>query len=153
MRRGADMRALGRDVGKLGAGDDCLDSGQYPRLFGIDRYDPGMGMRATLDAAPQHTRHCHIGAEIGPARDLVDAVRADRPGADYPKCGLVEIAHLHPPIVPYEAGHGTTNRRGTRFSGHSLGREWSPAATRGFISISPLIRLINNQNRAISITR
>src|SRR5260221_7641481 len=127
MRRGADTRALGRDVGKIGAGGDCLPSWQCPRLFGIDRYDPGMGMRAPLDAAPQHTRHCHIGAEIGPARDLVDAVGTDRPGADYPKRGLVEIAHLHSPVVPYEAGRGITNRRCPRFSGNSLGREWSPA--------------------------
>src|SRR5690349_19530995 len=94
MRRGADMRALRRDVGKIGAGDDCLHSGQCPRLFGIDRYNPGMGMRAPLDAAPQHARHCHIGAKIGPARNLVDAVGADRPGADYLKRALVEIAHL-----------------------------------------------------------
>ncbi len=135
MRRGADMRALGRDVGKIGAGGDCLDSGQRLRLFGIDRYDPGMSMRAALDAAPQHTRHCHIGAEIGPARDFVDAVGADRPGADYPKCGLVEIAHVHPPVVPREAGHGTTDHGG-RFSGHSLGHEWAPR-TRALIFIPP----------------
>ena len=97
MRRGANMRALGRDVGKIGAGDDRPHSGQCPRLFGIDRYDPGVSMGAALDPAPQHTRHRHVGAEIGPARDLVDAVGADRPGADYLKRGLVEIAHLHPP--------------------------------------------------------
>src|SRR3954454_4087325 len=97
MRCGPDMRALGRNVGKIGAGNDRLHPGQCPRLFGIDRYDPGMGMRAALDAAPQHTRHCHIGAEIGPARNLVDAVGANWPTADYPKRGLVEIVHLDPP--------------------------------------------------------
>src|SRR5271166_3805752 len=91
------MRALGRDIGKIGAGDDRSHSGQSPRLFGIDRYDPGVSMGAALDPPPQHTRHRHVGAEIGPARDLVDAVGADRPGTDYMKRGLVEIAHLHPP--------------------------------------------------------
>src|SRR5262245_34613881 len=91
------MRSLGRDVGKIGAGDDRSHSGQCPRLFSIDRYDPGVSMRTALDPAPQHTRHRHVGTEIGPARDLVDAVGADRPGADYLKRGLVEIAHLHPP--------------------------------------------------------
>src|SRR3984893_14286275 len=41
-----------------------------------------MGVRAALDLAPQHAGHDHIGAEIGPADDLVDAVRTDRTGAD-----------------------------------------------------------------------
>src|SRR3954468_23957387 len=106
MRCGADMRALGRDVRKIGAGGNRLNSGQCLRLFGIDRDDPRMGMRAALDAAPQHTRQCHISAEIGPARDLVNAVGADRPGADNLKRGLVEIAHLHSPPVPDAAGIG-----------------------------------------------
>src|SRR3954447_22496368 len=140
MRRGGDMRPLRPNVGKNGTGDDCLHSRQCPRLFGIDRYDPRMGMWAPLDAAPQHTRQCHIGAEIGPARNLVDAVGADRSGADYPKRRLVEIAHLHSPVVPYEAGHGITNRRCTRLSGNSLGRQWSPA-TPGALSRIPQMAL------------
>src|ERR1700731_921746 len=41
-----------------------------------------MGVRAALDLAPQHAGHGHVGAEIGPADDLVDAVRTDRTGAD-----------------------------------------------------------------------
>src|SRR5690348_14046865 len=97
MRRGANMRALGCVVGKIAAGDDRPHSGECPRLFSIYRNDPGVSMGAALDPAPQHTRHRHVGAEIGPSRDLVDAVWADRPGADYLKRGLVEIAHLHPP--------------------------------------------------------
>src|SRR3954447_4275067 len=145
MRRGGDMRPLRPNVGKNGTGDDCLHSRQCPRLFGIDRYDPSMGMRAPLDAAPQHTRHSHIGAEIGPACNLVDVVGADRPGADYPKRGLVEIAHLHSPVVAYEAGHGITNRRCTRLSGNSLARQWSPAPPGAYIHF-PTYRLINNQN-------
>jgi hypothetical protein len=43
---------------------------------------------------------------------------------------------VHPPVVLCEAGHGTTDRRGTRFSGHSLGREWSPPP-RAHIFIPP----------------
>ena len=65
MRRGANMRALGRDVGKIGAGDDCPYSGVCPRLFGIDRYDPGVSVGATaLDPAPKHTRDRHVGAAV-----------------------------------------------------------------------------------------
>src|SRR3954469_2455772 len=99
-----------------------------------------MGMWAPLDAAPQHSRHCHIGAEIGPARNLVDAVGANRPGADYPKRGLVEIAHLHAPVVPYEAGHGITNRRCARIRKLSQPPMVS-CPTGSFISIFPLIGL------------
>ncbi len=59
------MRALGRDVGKIGAGDDCPYSGVCPRLFGIDRYDPGVSVGATaLDPAPKHTRDRHVGAAV-----------------------------------------------------------------------------------------
>src|ERR1700733_1481181 len=97
-------------------------------------------MGAALDPAPKHTRHRHVGSKIGPARHLVDAVRADRPGADYLQRRLVEIAHLHPPSSVYDAAHGyQKNRRCARFSGLLLGRKWSP---------TPLIRLINNQDRA-----
>src|SRR3954465_11722695 len=141
MRRGAHMRALERNAGESGTGGRCLHAGRWSRLFGIDRYDPSMGMRAPLDAAPQHTRHRHIGAEIGPARNLVDAVGADRPGADYPKRGLVEIAHLHSPVVPYEAGRGITNRRCPRIR-TSLGRQWS-AAPPG--ALYPFPRLLAHQ--------
>jgi hypothetical protein len=41
------MRALGRDVGKIGAGDERPYSGVCPRLFGIDRCDPAL--RRNLD--------------------------------------------------------------------------------------------------------
>src|ERR1700680_2809208 len=86
-----------RQIGKVGAGDNRLHPRQSPRALGIDRYDPGVSMRAALDAAPQHAGHSHVGPEIGSAGDLVDAVGADRSGADYPKRGLIEIAHLPPP--------------------------------------------------------
>src|SRR6266581_254507 len=67
---------------RIGAGDDRLDPRQRRRLCGIDPDDAGMGVRAALDAAPQHARHHHVGAEIGPAGDLVDPVRADGTSAD-----------------------------------------------------------------------
>src|SRR5580704_17509326 len=96
-------------------------------------------MRASLDAAPQHTRHRHIGAEIGPARDLVDAVGADGPGADYPKCGLIEIADLHPPVVPYEAEPSLHEVLRTLSAANGL-----PPHRELYIHF-PAIRLINNQ--------
>ncbi len=93
VRRGADMSPLRRHVGKIGAGDDRLDPGERRRLCGIDADDAGVRMGAALDAAPQHARHHHVGAEIGPAGDLVDPVRTDRPGADDLEGRLVEITH------------------------------------------------------------
>ena len=47
------MRALGRDVGKIGAGDDRPYSGVCPRLFGIDRYDPGVSVGLLRLIRPQ----------------------------------------------------------------------------------------------------
>jgi hypothetical protein len=82
VRRRADMGALGRYIGKIGPRHHRLDAGQAQRLLGVDRDDAGMGMGAALDPAPQHPRQRHVGAEIGPAGDLVDPVRTDRPGAD-----------------------------------------------------------------------
>src|SRR5216683_2652763 len=78
---------------RIGAGDDRLDPGERRRLCGIDADDAGVRMGAALDAAPQHPRHHHVGAEIGPAGDLVDPVRTDRPGADDLEGRLVEITH------------------------------------------------------------
>jgi hypothetical protein len=40
----------------------------------------GFGLRLILQW--QHARRLHVGAEIGPASHLVDAVGADRAGAD-----------------------------------------------------------------------
>ena len=36
MRRGADMGALGRDVGEVGAGDDGFDAGEGSGFVGVD---------------------------------------------------------------------------------------------------------------------
>ena len=52
-----------------------------------------MGMRAALDFAPQHPRHHHVGAEIGPPGDLVDAIGADRSGADDLEGFFIEETH------------------------------------------------------------
>ena len=41
-----------------------------------------MRVRAALDLAVKHARHLHIGAEIGPSGDLLDAVGTDWAGAD-----------------------------------------------------------------------
>ncbi len=111
VRHGADMGALRRYVGEIGAGDDRLDPRQRRRLCGIDPDDAGMGVRAALDAAPQHARHHHVGAEIGPAGDLVDAVRTDRPGADDLEARLVEITHR---ATPPRLGIQRPSRRALR---------------------------------------
>ena len=78
----ADERLLRRDRREILPGDHRLDPRQRLCLFGVDRQDAGVRVRAALDLAPQHARHHHVGAEIGPPGDLVDAVRADRTGAD-----------------------------------------------------------------------
>ena len=78
----ADKRLLRRDRREILPGDHRLDAGQGLGLFGVDRQDARMRVRAALDFAPQHAGHDHVGAEIGPAGDLVDAVGADRAGPD-----------------------------------------------------------------------
>src|SRR5262249_49914941 len=49
---------------------------------------------AALDLAPQHARHFHVGAEIGPPGDLVDPVGADGAGAAGPQSVFFQIAPL-----------------------------------------------------------
>src|SRR5947209_11966918 len=57
-----------------------------------------MRVLAALDPALQHARHRHVGAEIGPAGDLVAPIGADRAGADEAQRGFIEITHaLTPP--------------------------------------------------------
>src|SRR5271156_2265946 len=93
MWRGADDTPIRWDVRKIGSRSPGPDAGQRPRLVGVDRHDPGVGMRAALDLAPQHARHFHVGAKIGAAGDLVDTVRADRTGADDLQIFLIEKTH------------------------------------------------------------
>jgi hypothetical protein len=64
------------------AGDDRLHALQRFGALGVDRDDPGMGVRAAQDLAVQHPGDLVVRAVIGAAGDLVDAVRADRAGAD-----------------------------------------------------------------------
>src|SRR5262249_7485657 len=78
----ADEGLFRRDRGKIVRRHDGLDAGQRRRLAGPDRLDARMRMRAALDLAPQHAGHRHVGAEIGAADDLLDAVGSDRTGAD-----------------------------------------------------------------------
>ena len=78
----ADERLLRRDRREILPGDHRLDPGQCLCLFGVDRQDAGVRVRAALDLAPQHARHNHVGSEIGPAGDFVDPVWANRASAD-----------------------------------------------------------------------
>ena len=41
-----------------------------------------MGMRAAQHQADEHARRCHVGTELGPARDLVQAVGTQRARPD-----------------------------------------------------------------------
>jgi hypothetical protein len=82
MRRGADDAPIRRNVREIGARRHRLDAGQCHRPVGVDRHDPGMGVRAALDLAPQHAGHFHVGPEIGAPGDLVDPVGADGAGTD-----------------------------------------------------------------------
>ncbi len=92
-RRRADNALIRREVREVGAGRHRLDARQRHRLVGVDRHDPRMGVRAALDLAPQHAGHDHVGAEIGAAGDLVDAVRANGTGADDLEGFFVEETH------------------------------------------------------------
>ena len=69
-------------VGEVRRRDDGLHAGQSGGLAGVDAAEVGMGMRAAQDAAVQQAGHLHVGAEDGPAGDLVHAVVTDGTGAD-----------------------------------------------------------------------
>src|ERR1700751_763458 len=89
----------------------------------MDRHDPGMGMRAALDFAPQHSGHDHVGAEIGLPGHFVDPVRSDRAGADDLLKFLWHIRHSEAHscwfVAPAEAG-AQGKRSGRRRSGFLL---------------------------------
>ena len=78
----ADKRLLRPDLGKIGGGHDGAHAGQRQGFVCVDATDPGVRMRAALDLAPEHARHRHVGAEIGPPGDLVHAIGPDWAGAD-----------------------------------------------------------------------
>ena len=66
----------------IGGGDHRLHAGQRLGLRGVDGFNNGVGVRAPENLAGQHAGQHQIGAELGPAGNLVIAVRADRAGAD-----------------------------------------------------------------------
>ena len=61
------------------------------RLRGIDADDAGVGVGAAQHAAEEHAGQAHVGAVLGPAGDLVRAVRAYGTGAD----DLVSLGRDH----------------------------------------------------------
>ncbi len=63
-------------VREVVAGDDGFHAGKLFRLAGVDLLDLGVGMRRAQDAADQLAGRRGVGAELGAAGDLVDAVRA-----------------------------------------------------------------------------
>ncbi len=84
----ADERLLVGDLGEVGGGHHGAHAGELFRLRGVDGEDAGMRVRAALDLGPQHPRQRHVGAELGAAGDFIDAVGADRAGADDLQLGL-----------------------------------------------------------------
>src|SRR3546814_2264996 len=52
------------------------------RLRRVDRPDPGMGMRAAQDPAPDHPGHRRVGGVCRPAGDRIGAVGPDGALAD-----------------------------------------------------------------------
>ena len=85
----ADEGFLAGNVGNVGGRDDGLHARQRQGLRGVDRHDARMGMRTALDFANEHAGHGEVGAELRLPRHLVDAVRADRAGADDLEVGFV----------------------------------------------------------------
>ncbi len=78
----ADESRLVGDVGEIGGRDHRLHARQRERPRRVDAHDPRMGVRAALHLADELARHRHVGAELGAAGHLVDAIGADRPRAD-----------------------------------------------------------------------
>ena len=73
---------LGGLILEVLAGDDGLDARQLRGRAGVDRPDAGVRMRASQHLADQLALHGEVGAELGAARHLVDAVGAQRARAD-----------------------------------------------------------------------
>ena len=121
----ADKGFLRCDRREVVRGHDRLDAGQLERLVDIDRHDPGMGVRAALDLAPQHARHDHVGAEIGAPGDLVDPIRANGTGPDDLLQFLRHIRHanLTPvlTVIPAEVSAGEDFAMSLRAQRSNLG--------------------------------
>ena len=82
---GGALTAFDRNIGqhrKVGRSDDRFDAWQRACRRCINTDDSGVGMRAALDTAGQHSREPQIGAKVGATGDLVGAVGADGPRAN-----------------------------------------------------------------------
>ena len=74
--------ALGGRFGEVGPGDHGLHAGHRRCLSCVNRHDPGVRMRRAQDVPVQHSRQVQVGCVAGLSGDLVEAVVADRTGAD-----------------------------------------------------------------------
>ena len=71
-----------------------LDAGQRTRRRSVNRHDPGMGMRAALDAAGEHAGKAQVGTEVGSTGDFFSAIGANRALADdLQGGGLAHVGH------------------------------------------------------------
>ena len=95
---------------------DGLDPGQRRCLGGIDRADPGVGVRRAQDLANELSRHRQIGGVHRPAGYLRHPIRAYRPRANplEPRHDIVHGDLLRPSTIirlaPRVARHGRKNK-------------------------------------------
>ena len=78
----AGVDVLVGGAGEVGVGDHGEHAGQGTSLGGVDRLDLGVRMRAAEDAPVEHAGQGEVGPVLGRAGDFVNAVVADRAGAD-----------------------------------------------------------------------
>src|SRR3954453_9924718 len=66
---------------EVGMSNDGLHARQRKGARGVDALDDRVGVGAAKNTAVEHARKVNIGAVLGPARDLVSAVRPHGPCA------------------------------------------------------------------------
>src|SRR4029079_16881741 len=79
--RGLAEDELRRAFRNVGARDHGFDAGYRFSVARIDGHDTRVRVRAAEDRAVQHARQTDVGAVVGTAGHLVDAVVADGPCA------------------------------------------------------------------------
>ncbi len=89
----AAHRLLGRDLREVRGRDDGFDPGQSLGSGYVDRLDRGVGVRASEYHSHEHSGKVIVGPESRPARDLVEAVRTYRAGADSLVSGRCHLIH------------------------------------------------------------
>ena len=92
------LRAVALRGREVGVGDDGAHAGMGFGAAAVDAEDAGVGVGAAQDRAGQHAGQAHVGAVLGPADDLVDAVMADGACANDLVSGLFGGDHGVPSV-------------------------------------------------------